>query len=93
MTDEFVLQEINDYIKNKNTIGIYILITSYIRMRDSVWLIAVIFFLQCQALHCEFADCLLHVGVFAKDLTFFHGICKIVFAVFTLHRDAFNQIC
>jgi hypothetical protein len=27
------------------------------------------------------------------DLTFFHGICKIVFAVFTLHRDACNKIC
>ena len=56
MTDEFVLQEINDYIKNKNTIGIYILITSYIRMLDSVWLIAVIFVLQIQDLHCEFAE-------------------------------------
>jgi hypothetical protein len=26
-------------------------------------------------------------------LTFFHGICKIVFDVFTLHRDACNKIC
>jgi hypothetical protein len=42
-------------------------------------------FLQIQALHCEFAEFLLHVGVFAQDLTFFHGICKIGFAVFTLH--------
>jgi hypothetical protein len=25
--------------------------------------------------------------------TFFHGICKIVFAVFTLHRDTCNKIC
>jgi hypothetical protein len=33
----------------------------------------------------EFAEFLLHVGVFAQDLTFFHGICKIGFAVFTLH--------
>jgi hypothetical protein len=24
--------------------------------------------LQIQALHCEFAECLLHVGVFASDL-------------------------
>ena len=45
-------------------------------MLDSDWLIAVIFFLQIQALHCEFAEFLLHVGVFAYDLTFFHGICK-----------------
>ena len=49
--------------------------------------------LQIQALHCEFAECLLHVDVFAWDLTFFHGICKIVFTVFTLHRDACNKIC
>jgi hypothetical protein len=48
-------------------------------MLDSDWLIAVILFLQIQALHCEFAEYLLHVGVFASDLTFFHGICKIVF--------------
>jgi hypothetical protein len=41
------------------------LITPYIRMLDSDWLIAVIFFLQIQALHCEFAEYLLHVGVFA----------------------------
>jgi hypothetical protein len=41
------------------------IITSYIRLLDSDWLIAVIFFLQIQALHCEFAECLLHVGVFA----------------------------
>jgi hypothetical protein len=34
----------------------------YIRMLDSDWLIAVIFFLQIQALHCEFAEFLLHVG-------------------------------
>jgi hypothetical protein len=34
-------------------------------MLDSDWLIAVIFFLQIQVLHCEFADFLLHVGVFA----------------------------
>jgi hypothetical protein len=49
-------------------------------------------FLQILALHCEFAEFLLHVGVFAQDLTFFHGIYKIVFAVFTLHRDACNKI-
>jgi hypothetical protein len=49
--------------------------------------------LQIQALHCEFVEFLLHVGVFASDLTFFHGICKLVFAVFTLHRDACNKIC
>ena len=42
-----------------------ILITPYIRMLNSDWLIAVIFFLQIQALHCEFAEFLLHVGVFA----------------------------
>ena len=47
-------------------------------MLDSDWLIAVIFSLQIQALHWEFAEFLLHVGVFAQDLTFFHGICKIV---------------
>ena len=41
------------------------LITTYIRMLDSDWLIAVIFFLQIQGLHCEFAEFLLHVGVFA----------------------------
>ena len=41
------------------------LITTYIRMLDSDWLIAVIFFLQIQSLHCEFAEFLLHVGVFA----------------------------
>jgi hypothetical protein len=52
-----------------------------------------LFILQIQALHCEFAEFLLHVGVFASDLTFFHGICKIVFAVFILHRDACNKIC
>ena len=34
-------------------------------MLDSDWLIAVIFVLQIQALHCEFAEFLLHVGVFA----------------------------
>ena len=35
-------------------------------MLDSDWLIAVIFFfLQIQDLHCEFAEFLLHVGVFA----------------------------
>jgi hypothetical protein len=39
-------------------------ITPYIRMLDSDWLIAVIFFfLQIQ--HFEFAEFLLHVGVFA----------------------------
>jgi hypothetical protein len=32
--------------------------------------------LQIQVLHCEFAEFLLHVGVFAYDLTFFHGIFK-----------------
>ena len=42
-----------------------LIITPYIRMLDSNWLIAVIFFLQIQALHCEFVECLLHVGVFA----------------------------
>ena len=36
-------------------------------MLNSDWLIAVIFFLQIQALHCEFAKFLLHVGVFAKS--------------------------
>ena len=43
----------------------FIIITPYIRMLDSDWLIAMIFFLQIQALHCEFAEFLLHVGVFA----------------------------
>ena len=32
-------------------------------MLDSDWLTAVIFF-KTQALHCEFAESLLHVGVF-----------------------------
>jgi hypothetical protein len=41
------------------------LITPYIRMLDSDWLTAVIFFLQIQAWHCEFPEFLLHVGVFA----------------------------
>ena len=59
-----------------NMIYLYI-ITPYIRMLDSDWLLAW-FVLQIQALHCEFAECLLHVEVFAYDLTFFHGICKIV---------------
>jgi hypothetical protein len=62
-------------------------------MLESDWLIAVIFFLKIQAFHCEFAEFLLHVGVFASDLTFFHGICKIILAVFTLHRDTCNKIC
>ena len=44
---------------------IYNIITPYIRMLDSDWLMAVIYFLQIQALHCEFAEFLLHVGVFA----------------------------
>jgi hypothetical protein len=44
---------------------LYLLITPYIRMLHSEWLVAVIFFLQIQALHCEFAEFLLHVGVFA----------------------------
>jgi hypothetical protein len=47
-----------------NMIYLYI-ITPYIRMLDSDWLIAVIFCLKIQALHCEFAEFLLHVGVFA----------------------------
>ena len=34
-------------------------------MLDSDWFIAVIFVLQIQDLHCEFAEFLLHVGVFA----------------------------
>jgi len=34
-------------------------------MLDSDWLIAVNLFLQIQALHCEFAEFVLHVGVFA----------------------------
>jgi hypothetical protein len=34
-------------------------------MLDSDWSKAVIFVLQIQALHCEFAEFLLHVGVFA----------------------------
>jgi hypothetical protein len=40
-------------------------------MLDSNWLIAVVYFysrgifLQIQALHCEFAEFLLHLGVFA----------------------------
>jgi hypothetical protein len=46
-------------------------------MLDSDWLIAVIFILQIQALHCEFAEFLLHVGVFASDLTIFHQILHI----------------
>jgi hypothetical protein len=50
-------------VKGKN--GEYDFATPYIRMLDSDWLIAVIFFLQIQALHCEFAEFLLHVGVFA----------------------------
>jgi len=33
-------------------------------------------FLQIQALHCELSEFLLHVGVFAYDLTFFHCICS-----------------
>jgi hypothetical protein len=37
------------------------LITPYIRMLDSDWLLAVIFFLQIQAFHCEFAEFLHHV--------------------------------
>ena len=47
--------------------NISVTITPYtcIRMLDSDWLIAAIFFLQIQALHCEFAEFLLHVGVFA----------------------------
>ena len=44
---------------------IYGIITPYIRMLDSDWLIAVILFLQIQVLHCVFAKFLLHVGVFA----------------------------
>ena len=37
-------------------------------MLDSDWLTVVIFFiLQIQAFHCEFAEYLLHVGVFAKS--------------------------
>ena len=40
-----------------------LIITTYIRMLDYDWLIAVIF-LKIQALHCEFAEFLLHVGVF-----------------------------
>jgi hypothetical protein len=36
-----------------------------IRMLDSDWLLTVIFFLQIQALHCEFAEFLHHAGVFA----------------------------
>ena len=73
--------------KYKPVCSIHNIITPYIRMLDSDWLISVIFFffLQIQALHCEFAQFLLHVGVFAQDLTFFHGICKIGLAVFTLH--------
>ena len=51
--------------KQNNRHVLSMIITSYIRMLDSDWLIAVIFFLQIQALHCEFAECLLHVGVFA----------------------------
>ena len=51
-------------------------ITPYIRMLDCDWLIAVIFILQIQALHCEFAEFLLHVGVFASDLTFFMVFAK-----------------
>ena len=43
----------------------FLLITPYIRMLDSEWLIAVIFLLQIQALHSEFAEFLLHAGVFA----------------------------
>jgi hypothetical protein len=46
-------------------INIINIITPYIRMLDSDWLIAVIFVLQIQALHFEFAEFLLHVGVFA----------------------------
>jgi hypothetical protein len=38
------------------------IITPYIRMLDSDWLIAVIFFTNSGL--CEFAECLLHVGVF-----------------------------
>ena len=33
-------------------------------MLDSDWLIAC-YFLEIQALHCEFAEFLLHIGVFA----------------------------
>ena len=51
--------------KQNNRHVLSLIITSYIRMLDSDWLIAVIFFLQIQALHSEFAEFLLHVGVFA----------------------------
>jgi hypothetical protein len=55
--------------KYKPVCSIHNIITPYIRMLDSDWLIAVIFFffffLQIQALHCEFAEFLLRVGVFA----------------------------
>ena len=51
--------------KYKPVCSIHNIITPYIRMLDSDWLMAVIIFLQIQALHCEFAEFLLHVGVFA----------------------------
>jgi hypothetical protein len=41
-------------------------------MLDSDWLKAVIFFfLQIQALHCEFAEFVLHVGVFVLHVGVF----------------------
>jgi hypothetical protein len=38
---------------------------NYTVYKNADWLIAVIFFLQIQGLHCDFAEFLLHVGVFA----------------------------
>ena len=62
-------------------------------MLDSDWLIAVIFFLQSQALHCEFVECFTSCRCICIRFNFFHGICKIGFAVFTLHQDACKKIC
>jgi hypothetical protein len=66
----------------------------YIRMLDSDWLIAVIFFLQIQALHCEFAEFLLHVGgCICIRFNFFSWYLQYRICRFYPSPNACNKIC
>ena len=61
-------------------------------MLDSDWLIVVIFFTN-SGLALRICIIFTSCRCICIRFNFFHGICKFVFDVFTLHRDACNKIC
>jgi hypothetical protein len=49
--------------------------------------------LQIHNVRPEFVKNITAINQSESSITFLHGICKIVFAIFTVHRDACNKIC